>query len=69
MSKAYITIDEFAACINGKFLVRVFADARIEARNPLADPVEFIYNGHEHTVDLETFNRCTVEIQPKPKAA
>ena len=65
----YIAIDEFAACVDGKFLVRILADAKIEAGDPLSDPVEFSCNGQHYTVDSHTFNRCTVAIRPKPKAA
>ena len=69
MSKTYITIDEFAACVDGKFLVGILADVKIEAGDPLSDPVEFSCNGQHYTVDLHTFSRCTVAIRPKPKAA
>ncbi len=69
MSKTYITIDEFAACVDGKFLVLILADVKIEVGDPLSDPVEFSCNGQHYTVDLHTFTRCTVAIRPKPKAA
>ena len=67
--KTYVTIDEFAACVDGKFLVRILADVKIEADDSLSDPVEFSYHGQHYTVDFHTFNRCTVAIRPKSKAA
>jgi len=65
----YIAIDEFAACVDGKFLVRILAGAKIEAGDPLSDPVEFSCNVRHYTVDLHTFSRCTVALRPKSKAA
>lgn len=69
MRGTYVTIDEFAACFQNKFLARILADAEIEANQPLTDPVNFRYNGEQYTVDLHTFNRCTEAIRPKTKAA
>ncbi len=69
MRATYITIDEFAACSDNKFLARILADAEIEANQPLTDPVAFRYKGQQYTVDLHTFHRCTVATRSKPNAA
>ncbi len=69
MHRTYITIDEFVACFADKFLARILADVEIETNQPLSDPVSFRHNGRQYTVDLHTFNRCTVAIRARPKAA